>query len=146
MWRRTITYLYPPRDIDIQKKSSTLAMNERDGNSVASTIKLEKPKIKTQTYNSVTAYSCRSLSLLAYIASLCVWSWILADLNCECDGCDEIPLCRDLNCTLGWKVLTLSCHAPLCSDLKLAGLRGVSMLVVGTLGTGGCLRAFSSGV
>jgi hypothetical protein len=60
------------------------------------------------------------------------------------------PLCSDRNCTPGWKVVVvLSCHAPLCSDRKLAGLRGVSTvceMVAGTFGTAGCFLAFSSGV
>lgn len=97
----------------------------------------------------MTAYNWRSLSLLAYIVSLCAWSWILANLNCVCDGgLVEAPRCSDRNCIPDWNEL-VSCQAPLCNDRKLATFRGVSTcweIVVGTFGTGGCLRAFSSGV
>lgn len=111
-----------------------------------------KNKTNWPIHSSVTAYNCLSFSLLAYIASLCwFWSWILTDLNCACaPGGPRLPRCSDLNCRLGWKVLTDSCQAPRWRDLKLLGLIGVSgmvpEMVTGTFGTGGLFLAFSSGV
>lgn len=117
-----------------------------------------KEKIVTNhdnSYSSVTAYNWRSLSPLAYIPSPATWgcSWILTDRNCAAWPLPVVGAqlrCNDRNWLPGWKLLTDSCHAPLWSDLKLAGFKAgsgmVPEIVGGTLGMGGLFLAFSSGV